>query len=343
MRNEQTDFVNERTWVNTFEEKIDEANAVNRLFRALANTISGFAASLGSVIPVITAVVVASAYMLSGVPFIVALGAATAEFVGMYIHHDYRGKALTLWGNMVFYTASVVVGLNIAGALFHMAYPTLFETARLYNVDTNLIESLAFINVLAIVTPVATAFLAILCYLTISRATQEARQLEVLDGLEADKIALDGERQKAKLRHERDMDTLKASSDRQRVQHKAEIEQQRQRQEHHLNQARIQFEAELAQMRVSADKEAYQDVLHDPAMQEIMRRLALADLLKRMQQDSSLGANSRLWRRLQEQLVSHLLPDSDQNGISDLLEDLDLSPLAGNGRSRPSGVNGSGR
>lgn len=226
-----------------------------------------------------------------------------------------------------------------------MAYPTMYDTAVAYNVDTAVIESLAFLNVLAIVTPVATSFLAILAYLTISRATQEARQREVLDGLEADKIALEGERQKATLTHARDMDAVQAATAKQRVEHKAELERQRQRHKHHLNQARIQFETDLARMRVAADREAYQDVLHDPAVQEILRRLALADLIKRMQQDSTISTNSPLWRQLQTQLARHLLPDSDRDGIADLLEDLDLSPLAASRRrSRPngSGANGDG-
>ncbi len=344
-QNNPQDQQPQRNWLDAFEDKIHEANAFDRLLRALADTVSGFAASVGSVIPVITAVVVASAYMLSGVPFIVSLGAATAEFVGMYIHHDYRNRALTWWGNVVYYLASAIVGLNIAGALFHMAYPTMYDTAVAYNVDTAVIESLAFLNVLAIVTPVATSFLAILAYLTISRATQEARQREVLDGLEADKIALEGERQKATLTHARDMDAVQAATAKQRVEHKAELERQRQRHEHHLNQARIQFETDLARMRVAADREAYQDVLHDPAVQEILRRLALADLIKRMQQDSTISTNSPLWRQLQTQLARHLLPDSDRDGIADLLEDLDLSPLAASRRrSRPngSGANGDG-
>lgn len=336
----------ERTWLDTFEDKIHEANAFDRLLRALADTVSGFAASIGSVIPVITAVVVASAYMLSGVPFIVSLGAATAEFVGMYIHHDYRGRALTAWGNVVYYTASTIVGLNIAGALFHMAYPTLYGTAVTYQVDTAVIESLAFLNVLAIVTPVATSFLAILAYLTISRATQAARQREVLDGLAADKIALEGERQKATLTHARDLDAVKAATDRQRVEHKAALERQRQRHEHQLSQARLQFETDLAHMRVAADSTAYQEVLQDPAVQAILRRLALADLIKRMQQDSTLSANSALWRQLQAQLARHLLPDTDQDGLAALLEDLDLSPLAAGrrrGGRRQNSTNGNGR
>lgn len=97
-QNNPQDQQPQRNWLDAFEDKIHEANAFDRLLRALADTVSGFAASVGSVIPVITAVVVASAYMLSGVPFIVSLGAATAEFVGMYIHHDYRNRALTWWG-----------------------------------------------------------------------------------------------------------------------------------------------------------------------------------------------------------------------------------------------------